>query len=992
MRLDRVELLRKHTIAEYASERGADDARALLEPLLGTLYGFLMRRTPEPEDAEEALADTLLAARARAPTRAGDTRPLLGWLLSMALHTLRSRIEANPALESGLDHARADLPVRLRAGLLRALPRLSRGERLALGMRFADALPVAVIAQAMGRPERSVHTLLGTALVSVGRACYPNLSLPQPEPEQLDCYVSTLHAGDHAVPPASLCAESAALVTALAELHTPVKIVPGVEERVWREYTERREEYLPGRPLPSAPTWLLPVGLVLLLALALGAGSLWLLSRQSPPEEPRRIAGAAPAPSATFAPASSEYTTTPTSPRPLYTPGPGRQALSELAGKLYFVQPGMVPELFSVHLGARDPAGLSTPERVLRFGPGTLTYDISPTDGTVAYSTGRGLWTQSAEGGIRYLAPLARLGPTGRPQRLRDSATTVGAHHATWHPQGHTVAFVDAGWTPAGPGTGSAVYAHTPDLDTALGDPLFVLGPDDEVTGLRWSTDGRFVAVRTRRGSHVVRVAGEGGRRRSFFLENRDVYWSPDPAIQNLLVAERRRLGVDAPFGVATSDGTNYRLLGNAAFVTWLPNGQSILFAQHGRRGDDGMGLWRLDLKTEAQEKVSDVPAMGRGVREVVYSSDGRYLAFTTAQGARVASVSDGESVELPGISGRVRSLRWRGDPARYTPHRAKLREPGTILYVRGLPYGDDPEVRTLNLLDPATGKDREVMSGAELSYAVSPFHTSVLVAADNRLDLVALGSGENTRLRTLPPDGRVLAPAWSPNGSEAAYMERGHTTKGFTTVRLIRTNLRTARNTVLWKPNALDAPTALAYSPSGRWLLLRNRHGWSLLDARGGRPVAMPGSANASYAWRPGPGPDHLLQSDVELTVVDLRGAVRARLPVAFRNPHWIDRNTLLVQTRNGGASRYDLRTRRATPAKVRAGPYELTAPSPRGRYLLQSAFDSLWSHDVLTGEREWISSGGSGFFSPKWIPSPIDLKTDLGRRPNPPARRRGG
>ncbi|MBA2363729.1 MAG: PD40 domain-containing protein, partial [Chloroflexia bacterium] len=862
MRLDRVELLRKHTIAEYASERGADDARALLEPLLGTLYGFLVRRTPEPEDAEEALADTLLAARARAPKRAGDTRPLLGWLLSMALHTLRSRIEANPALESGLDHARADLPVRLRAGLLRALPRLSRAERLALGMRFADALPVAVIAQAMGRPERSVHTLLGTALASVGRACYPNLSLPQPEPEQLDCYVSTLHAGDHAVPPASLCAESAALVTALAELHTPVKIVPGVEERVWREYTERREEYLPGRPLPSAPTWLLPVGLVLLLALALGAGSLWLLSRQSPPEEPRRIAGAAPAPSATFAPASSEYTTTPTSPRPLYTPGPGRQALSELAGKLYFVQPGMVPELFSVHLGARDPAGLSTPERVLRFGPGTLTYDISPTDGTVAYSTGRGLWTQSAEGGIRYLAPLARLGPTGRPQRLRDSATTVRAHHATWHPQGHTVALVDAGWTPAGPGTGSAVYVYTPSLDTVLGEPLFVLGSDDEVTGLRWSTDGKYLAVRTRRGSHVVRVAAEGMRRRSFFLENRDVYWSPDPAIRDLLVTERRRLGVDAPFGVAEFDGTNYRLLGNAAFVSWQPDGKSVLFAQHGRRVDAGMSLWRLDLATRASEKMSDVPAMGRGVREVAFSPDGRYLAFTTAQGAWVASVSDGEAVELPGVSVRAHSLRWRGDPARYLPPRMPLSEPGTILYLRGLRSGNDPPRQTLNQLDPQTGKDIEVLAGAELGYAVSPFHTSVLVAADNRLELVALESGEITRLRTLPPSGQITALAWHPNGSEAAYVEDEHTATGGATVRLMSTDLRTARSTALWKPDARNAPTTLAYAPSGRWLLLWNRYGWSLLPARGGRPVDLPRAGSATYAWRPGPGPDRLLRS----------------------------------------------------------------------------------------------------------------------------------
>ncbi len=226
------------------------------------------------------LVDTLLAARAHAPQTIGDARPLLGWLLATALHTLRSRIGADPVLESGIEHHRAGLPLRLSAGLHQTLPRLSRVEQLALGMRFADALPVAVIAQAMmGRSERAVHALLGTALARIGRACYPPFSPTRPEPEQLDYYVSALLAGDHAAPPDSLRLETVAIVTALVGLHTSVEVVPGLHERVWHEYGQRREEYVPSRPFPSAPTWLLPMGLILLLALALGAGSYWLISR-----------------------------------------------------------------------------------------------------------------------------------------------------------------------------------------------------------------------------------------------------------------------------------------------------------------------------------------------------------------------------------------------------------------------------------------------------------------------------------------------------------------------------------------------------------------------------------------------------------------------------------------------------------------------------------------------------------------------------------------
>ena len=983
MRLDRAESLGGDTVAEFAcaADHGGDHARILIEPLLDTLYAFLARRTAEAEEAEDVLVDTLLAARARASQTNDDARPLLGWLLATALHTLRSRIGADPIRESGLEHHSAGLPVRLSAGLHQALPRLSRVERLALGMRFADALPVAVIAQAMGRSERAVHALLGTALARIERACYPTLSPTQSEPEHLDSYVSALLAGDHAALPDSLRPETVAIVKALVSLQTPVEAGPGLPERVWREYGQRREEYLPGRPLPSAPTWLLPAGLILLLALVLGVGSFWLLARQVP-DEPRRIAGAKAVPSATFAPASFGAAAASTSVRPLYTPGPGRQALSQLAGKLFFVQPGTLQELFSVNLGARDPSGLPNPQRVLRVDSGRLDYDISPTDGAVAYSTGQGLWTQDAEAGIRYLAPLTRGTETTLPARARpgDVAGRLRARHAAWHPQGHTIAFVDESRSrgSAQSQAGQAVHTYTPGLDTVLSGPLVRLNPSDEVRALSWSADGKYLAVNLAKGAHIIDVAAKSGVRKSAFLQFGELHWSPYPASPIALLTMQRHAGMNTVFGTVRLDGSGYRPLGSAAFAAWQPDGKGIQYAEHDV--PEGMSLWRLDPGTGMREKVSVVPAMGRGVREVVFSPDGRYLVFTTARGAWVVNISDGEAVELPGVSGRARNLRWRGDPARYISPRAPLRESGTILYTRSIDRGEPSERRALMLLDPVTGVAKELRAGVGLRYAISPFHTSVLIAADGGLEVLELESGTFTRLEQPPEDVSIGALAWHPSGLEVVYVESQNGGRGSFPPRLVRVDLRTHQRSLMRTPQRIRPPDSIAYSSSGRHLLLSVSGEWSLLELKSGRISVLP--AAPGYAWRP--GLDGLLRTGRSSAVVNLSGKVVSQLPSGHSALRWKNQNTVLTTTQTGRLALYDSRTRRSLDAAADPSGYGAPSLSPGGTYVLESTATSLWVQELGTGKREWIASGGSAHEDLTWIPLDIHPGT-VSKEPPP-------
>ncbi len=525
----------------------------------------------------------------------------------------------------------------------------------------------------------------------------------------------------------------------------------------------------------------------------------------------------------------------------------------------------------------------------------------------------------------------------------------------------------------SGRAAGQAVFTYTPDLDAALGKPLFVLDSTDEAQqALSWSADGKYLSLRTRRGSHVIRMDAKGARR-SFFLDNRDVHWSPYPAYRSLLVTERREPGVDAPFGVAELDGSDYRVLGTAAFVTWQPNGKDILFVRHGRRAGSGMGLWRRNIASQEPEKVSDVPAMGRGVREVVFSPDGRYLAFTMARGAWVASVSDGEAVELPGVPGLARGLRWRGDPARYVPPRAALRESGTILYTRSVDRGMPSERRALMLLDPVNGVANELRTGVRLRYAVSPYHTSALVAADGALEVLNLEAGTFTRLEQPPEDVSIGALAWHPSGVEVAYVESENGGRGKFPPRLVRVDLRTHRRTVMRAPNQARAPDSIEYSPSGRHMLLAAGGEWYLKDLKGGRMSPLPTASG--YVWRP--GQETLLRTGRRSAVMNLRGRVIARLPLGYSGLRWVNRNTVLVSTQTGRLALHDLSTRRTVAAGPLQSRYGAPSLSPGGTYVLESTTTTLWARELRTGRREWLASGGSAYEDMAWIPLSLGSDT---------------
>ncbi|MEJ7653602.1 MAG: hypothetical protein WKH64_09840 [Chloroflexia bacterium] len=90
MRLEESAVQRGPSAALFARavSEGPAAVRALVEPLLPTLWTFVARRTDDDEETEDALVETLLRARSDARRDSSSRLSLLGRLLRHALLTL----------------------------------------------------------------------------------------------------------------------------------------------------------------------------------------------------------------------------------------------------------------------------------------------------------------------------------------------------------------------------------------------------------------------------------------------------------------------------------------------------------------------------------------------------------------------------------------------------------------------------------------------------------------------------------------------------------------------------------------------------------------------------------------------------------------------------------------------------------------------------------------------------------------------------------------
>jgi RNA polymerase sigma-70 factor, ECF subfamily len=141
---------------------GGDPVVAIYQEALPRVYGYLLPRCGNVSVAEDLTAETFLAALAA--TRAGG-EVSIPWLVGVARHKLvdhwRRREREERVLEHALPESDDPWPEWFDTeAAYAALARLPIPQRAALTLRYLDGLPVAVVAEHLGRSLHATETLL----------------------------------------------------------------------------------------------------------------------------------------------------------------------------------------------------------------------------------------------------------------------------------------------------------------------------------------------------------------------------------------------------------------------------------------------------------------------------------------------------------------------------------------------------------------------------------------------------------------------------------------------------------------------------------------------------------------------------------------------------------------------------------------------------------------------------------------------------------------
>jgi RNA polymerase sigma-70 factor (ECF subfamily) len=150
---------------------------ALYDRALPQVYGYLLPRCGSASIAEEVTAETFMAAVTAA--KRGTVADLtIAWLVGVARHKLVDhwrRMEREErslsAVHGGRDDVDDPWDAHLDADVAHAaLSRLPSPQRAALTLRYLDGLPVADVANLLGRSVHATETLLVRARAAFRRA------------------------------------------------------------------------------------------------------------------------------------------------------------------------------------------------------------------------------------------------------------------------------------------------------------------------------------------------------------------------------------------------------------------------------------------------------------------------------------------------------------------------------------------------------------------------------------------------------------------------------------------------------------------------------------------------------------------------------------------------------------------------------------------------------------------------------------------------------
>jgi RNA polymerase sigma-70 factor (ECF subfamily) len=157
---------------------GVESLVSLYDEALPRVYGYLVPRCGSAALAEDLTAETFMSALDTLERGASTAKPNVAWLIGVARHKLadhwrRTEREARGlrAVEAGEAEVDDPWPEVFDAYEVHsALATLTATHRIALTLRYLDGLPVAQVAECVGRSLHATETLLVRARGAFRRA------------------------------------------------------------------------------------------------------------------------------------------------------------------------------------------------------------------------------------------------------------------------------------------------------------------------------------------------------------------------------------------------------------------------------------------------------------------------------------------------------------------------------------------------------------------------------------------------------------------------------------------------------------------------------------------------------------------------------------------------------------------------------------------------------------------------------------------------------
>jgi len=611
------------------------------------LYSFFARRTADREDAEDMLVETMVRARADVLRRPTSGAPLLGRLIGLATHALAANLAMDREAESGLKPNWSSGDVRTPRGVYESAARLSRAERLAVGLRFADGLPTSVIAVALGKSEPAVEQLLQRVM---------------------DKLVER---------------EGGLANTALHKLDATrrtVELDVRQEARIWSRYDEEEDEFVVG-PAPLR-TPRIVVALVTVVVLTLGVGMMY---RTRPPNE--NLAANTPTPQAAArTPASADASTSAfgasnsapgqvaTATRALGQAGRSdirgtysaslqfQNAAKWHSGQVYFVErvPGGA-RLVAVDFDRENDTGEPWVHAVVESSESYLPYSLSPFRLETAYGRGptlllgRGVPFSVSETVVLTLKdpPAASSGMQGGESLNSPHTWRVGA--LAWQPTGGKIALVAeplGAFNPFRP----RILLH--DLVSRSTEIVTVLAKGEKVFELSWNPGGGYLLANTSKGALILH-ARSGARKTYLKAPAYRAQWGPIASKPRLLWIAKGPAGANKEIGFAGPGGWTSKSESKALHAGWTPDGEGLIVARHEEDDPESLSIWRWYPRDGEETLVSNAPRLAAHTGRVAYGPDGGHLVYGDDDGVYMAHLARGRVARVLQTEQRPMGVRW---------------------------------------------------------------------------------------------------------------------------------------------------------------------------------------------------------------------------------------------------------------------------------------------------------------------------------------------